>query len=313
MFEYYSDPHKSIEDYIAQFYQHNPAPKEIFVPIDLNSETLSEYLKSKLFKPKKGDKYRLLHLAVLNAKESLIQKKEIVKRELDRTIKSVDQLGELLKINSPYIIEAFDNSNLFGTDAVSSMVVFKNGKPSKRDYRKYKIKSLDNKASDYHTMKEVIYRRYYKVLMENLRRPDLILVDGGVQQINAAKEILDSLELDIPLAGLVKGNKHETDHLLNKDLEKIKISKSSNTFHLLTRIQDEAHRFAVSYHRQVRSKGIFNSILDTIEGVGERSKEKLLKKYKSVNLIKLASIEELIEIGISKKAALNLIEKLKDE
>jgi excinuclease ABC subunit C len=193
------------------------------------------------------------------------------------------------------------------------MVVFVNGKSSKKDYRKFKIKSLENKASDYHTMKEVLYRRYYKVLVDDLRRPELILVDGGSQQVNAAKEILSSLEMKIPIAGLVKSNKHQTDHLLTENLEKITISRTSNVFHLLTRIQDEAHRFAVNYHRQVRSKGIFNSILDDIKSVGPKTKEKLLNKYKSVNLIKLASIEELTDLGISKNAALNLIEKLKED
>ena len=313
LFEYYSDPFKSIEDYIAQFYEKNIVPKEIFVSKELNTDILGKYLKTKFYKPQRGDKHRLLSLAILNAKEALIQKTEIVRRELDRTINSVDQLGELLSINTPYVIEAFDNSNLFGTDAVSSMVVFINGKPARKEYRKYKIKSLDNKASDYHTMKEVIYRRYYKVLMEDLRRPDLIIVDGGIQQINAAKEILDSLEMNIPLSGLVKSSKHQTDFLLNQSLEKIEIDRTSNVFHLLTRIQDEAHRFAVNYHKQVRSKGIFNSMLDSIEGVGEITKNKLLMKYKSVNLIKLASMEELVESGISKKAAYNLIERLKDK
>ena len=313
LFEYYSDPFKSIEDYIAQFYEKNIAPKEIFVPIELNTTTLSEFLHTKFYKPQKGDKYRLLSLAVINAKEALIQKTEIVRREIDRTIKSVDQLGELLNISSPYIIEAFDNSNLFGGDAVSSMVVYINGKPSRKDYRKYKVKSLDGKASDYHTMKEVIYRRYYKVLIEELRVPDLIIVDGGVQQINAAKEILDNLKLYVSIAGLVKSDKHQTDYLLNQDLKRVEIKRTSNVFHLLTRIQDEAHRFAVNYHKQVRSKGVFNSMLDSIEGVGEVTKKKLLMKYKSVNLIKLASIEELTELGISKKVANNLINKLKED
>ncbi len=313
LFEYYSDPFKSIEDYIAQFYSKNIVPKEIFISFELNTSTLEQYLDTKFYKPQKGDKYRLLSLAVLNAKEALIQKTEIVKREIDRTIKSVDQLGKLLKISSPYVIEAFDNSSLFGTNAVSSMVVFVNGKPSKKDYRKYKIKSLDNKGSDYHAMKEVIYRRYYRVLLENLRVPDLIIVDGGIQQINAAKEILNDLEMNVSIAGLVKSDKHQTEYLLNQNLEKIEIKKTSNVFHLLTRIQDEAHRFAVNYHKQIRSKGIYNSILDNIEGVGVVTKRKLLMKYKSVNLIKLATIEELNELGISKKIAQNLINKLKDE
>ncbi len=313
LFEYYSDPFKSIEDYIAQFYEKNITPKELFVPNDLDIDTLKEFLNTKISKPKKGDKLKLVNLAIINAKEALIQKTEIVKRDLDRTVNSVDDLGKLLHINTPYIIEAFDNSNLFGTDAISCMVVFVNGKPSRRDYRKYKIKSMDDKISDFHTMKEVIYRRYYRVLMDNLRRPDLILVDGGSQQINAAKGILNDLEIDIPIAGLVKDSKHQTNYLLNQDLEQIEINKKSNVFHLITRIQDEAHRFAINYHKQVRNKGVFNSILNDIEGIGTKSKQKLLNKYKSVNLIKLASIEEIIDLGISKKTALNLIEKLKED
>ncbi len=313
LFEYYTDPAKSIEDYIAQFYDKNIVPKEIFIAKELDTTTLEEYLKTNFYKPQKGDKYQLLNLAILNAREALTQKTEIVKREIDRTIKSVDQLGEMLQINSPYVIEAFDNSNLFGTDTVSSMVVFVNGKPSRNDYRKFKIKSLENKGSDYHAMKEVIYRRYYRVLLEDLRVPDLIIVDGGVQQINAAKEILDSLELEVPVAGLVKSDKHQTSYLLNQDLKKVAIKKTSNVFHLLTRIQDEAHRFAVNYHKQIRDKGVFDSILDTVEGVGAVSKKKLLMKYKSVNLIKLATLDELIKLGISKKAAQNLINKLKED
>lgn len=312
LFEYYSDPLKTVEDYIAMFYEKNIVPKEIFVQNDLDIETLDKYLNTKIIKPQKGPKAKLLDLAIINAKESLIQKTEIFKREIDRTVNSIDNLGVLLNIPTPYVIEAFDNSNLFGTDAVSSMVVFINGVPSKRDYRKFRVKSLENSSSDYHTMREVIYRRYYKMLIENQRIPDLILVDGGTQQINAAIEILDSLELKIPLAGIVKNDKHNTSHLLNRDLDQIEISSHSDVFHLLTRIQDEAHRFAINYHKQIRGKGVFNSILDEIPGIGPKSKEKLLMKYKSVNLIKFAPIEDLISLGLNKNAALNLIEKLKD-
>lgn len=312
MFEYYDDPLKTVEMYIAQFYQREPIPKELFVPMDLNTETLTEYLNINIHQPQKGDKYKLLNLATINAEQALIEKTDIYNREQERTIKSVEKLGELLDISAPYRIEAFDNSNLFGENAVSSMVTFVNGKPSKKDYRKFKIKTMDGKASDYHTMKEVLYRRYYKVLMEDLIRPNLILVDGGLQQINAAKETLESLALDIPIAGLVKDSKHSTNVLMNDNLEKIEIDKTSNVFHLMTRIQDEAHRFAVSYHKQVRSKGVFNSILDEIEGIGEKTKDKLLKKYKSVNLIKLASMEELKELGINQKQATNLLNKLQE-
>jgi len=312
LFEYYSNPLKSVEDFVAQFYQKNIVPKELFVPVELDAVTLSKYLNTSIVKPQKGDKFKLLSLAILNAEEALKQKTDIVKRENDRTINSIDKLGVLLGTQTPYVIEAFDNSSLFGTDAVSSMVVFINGKPSKRDYRKFRIKSIENQGSDYHMMKEVIYRRYYKVLMDDLRKPDLLFVDGGIQQVNAAKDILDSLNLTIPIAGIVKDENHSTNHILNDKLEKILIDKKSDVFHLLIRIQDEAHRFAINYHRNIRGKGIFNSILDDITGIGPRTKEKLLKQYKSVNLIKFASIEDLTAMGINKNIALNLIEKLKD-
>lgn len=312
MFEYYDDPVKTIEQYLAQFYEKEMAPKEIFVNQELDSDLLATFLDTKIIKPVKGDKFKLLKLANINAEQALVQKTEIYKREQDRTINSVEKLGELLQIPTPYVIEAFDNSNLFGADAVSSMVTFINGVASKKDYRKYKIKTMDGKASDYHTMKEVLYRRYYKVLLEDLRRPDLLLVDGGLQQINAAKEILESLDLPIPIAGLVKDDKHNTNLLMNQDLEKIEIDKTSNVFHLIQRIQDEAHRFAVTYHKQVRNKGVFHSILDEIEGIGPVTKDKLLKKYKSVKLIKLAPLEELYELGISKKVANNLLQKLQE-
>lgn len=312
LFEYYDDPVSTVENYIAQFYQKEPIPKEIFVQQELSTEVLTKYLNTKIVKPQKGDKFKLLKLAVLNAKQGLKEKTEVVKRELDRTILSTEKIGELLNIPAPYRIEAFDNSNLFGEDAVSSMVVFINGKPAKKEYRKFKVKTMDGKASDYHTMKEILYRRYYRVLMDDLERPGLILVDGGLQQINAAKEIISSLNLTIPIAGLVKNEKHNTSHLMTSDLMKVELDRTSNVFHLLTRIQDEAHRFAINFHKKVRSKGLFNSQLDNIEGIGDKTKEKLIKHFKSVNLIKLATLSELKELGLNQKQAENLINKLKE-
>ena len=313
LFEYYDDPVSTVENYIAQFYQKEPVPKEIFVPEELSTEILQSFLQTKIVKPLKGDKFKLLKLATLNAEQGLKEKTEIVKRDIERTIGSAEKLGEILNIPAPYRIECFDNSNLFGEDAVSSMVVFINGKPARKEYRKYKIKTLDNKASDYHTMKEVLYRRYYRVLMEDLDPPGLLLVDGGLQQINAAKEVLESLQMSIPIAGVVKNDKHNTNHLLTQDLVKVELDTKSNVFHLLTRIQDEAHRFAVTFHKQVRSKGLFNSVLDKIDGIGTKTKDLLLKRYKSVQLIKLASEEELKELGLNQKQISNLVTALKDE
>ncbi|QMS84357.1 excinuclease ABC subunit UvrC [Candidatus Xianfuyuplasma coldseepsis] len=310
LFEYYDDPAETVENYLAQFYSKEPVPKEIFVQEELHGDVLHRYLDTNIVKPQRGAKRKLLNLAILNAEQSLQEKTEIVKRDIERTTVSMETLGELLNISTPYRIEAFDNSNLFGENAVSSMVVFINGKPARKEYRKFKVKTLDNKASDYHTMKEILYRRYYRVLMDNLDHPGLILVDGGLQQINAANEVLDSLDLDIPLAGLVKDTKHNTNHLLTKDLQEIELDKTSDVFHFITRIQDEAHRFAINYHKQVRSKGLFHSILDDIPKIGPVTKQKLLQKYKSVQLMKLAPLEELKELGLTDIQAQNLLEYL---
>ncbi|MCF7926773.1 MAG: excinuclease ABC subunit UvrC [Candidatus Izimaplasma sp.] len=312
-FEYYTNAETAIEDYIANFYKKEKIPREIFLPFDFDKSNLEDFLNTKIHQPQRGDKYKLLNLAILNAKDALTRTQSKLKRELDRTINSVEKIGDLLAISPPYRIDAFDNSNLFGNDAVSSMVVYINGKPSKKHYRKYRIKTKDGNRSDYHSMKEVLYRRYQRVLLEDLEKPGLILVDGGKQQINAAKEILNSLDLKIPLAGLVKDDNHNTSFLLKSDFTQVPLKKTSNEFHLLARIQDEAHRFAINYHRNVRSKGIFNTKLDAIQGIGKVSKEKLLKKYKSVNKIKLASLEELKELGITEKAAKNLIKALKND
>ena len=313
LFEYYDDPIQTVENYIAQFYEQEVVPRELFVQEELNDEILTSYLNTSIVKPKRGDKAKLLQLAILNAEQSLNEMTQLVKRELERTIESVELLGTMLNISTPYRIEAFDNSNLFGTDAVSSMVVFVNGRPAKKEYRKFKVKTMEDKASDYHTMKEVLYRRYYRVLMEDLTRPGLILVDGGLQQINAAKEVLASLEMDIPLAGLVKDDKHSTNYLLTSTLEQLELDRTSDVFHLLTRIQDEAHRFAITYHKQVRSKGLFHSALDDIPGIGAKTKDKLLQTYKSVQLIKLANLEELRELGLTAKQAQTLIQALQDK
>jgi len=313
LFEYYDEPLQVVEEYIAQFYEREKKPRELNVPLELETEVLEEYLQINIQKPQKGDKFKMLQLAIINAEQALKEKTDIVSRSMDRTIHSVEELGKILGISTPYRIEAFDNSNLFGVDAVSSMVVFVNGKPSKKDYRKFKIKTMEDKASDFHTMKEVLYRRYYKVLMEDLVKPDLIVVDGGKPQITAAKEILQSLDLDIPLCGLGKDDTHSTSYLMDSNYIKYEIDKTSNEFHLLTRIQDEAHRFAITYHKQVRNKGVFHSILDEIEGIGEKTKDKLLQKYKSVQLIKLATIDELKELGINEKTAQNLMNALQKE
>ncbi len=312
VFEYYGNPLHSIEDYLAQFYQKEVVPRELFVPNELEVETLADFLDTKIFSPRRGDKKKLLDLAILNSAEGLEEKTNTLKRELDRTVHSVEKLGELLNMPAPYRIEAFDNSNLFLEASVSAMVVFINGKPAKKEYRKYKIKDPDS-TSDFTMMKEVLYRRYQRVLLEDLTLPDLLLVDGGKPQITAAKEILSSLDLMIPIVGLVKDDKHSTNKLMMSNYEEVTMDKTSDVFHLLTRIQDEAHRFAITFHKSVRSKGVFYSILDEVKGIGKVTKDKLLQKYKSVEYIKLANLEDLRALGLNEDTANRLIEKLKNK
>ena len=310
--EIYTDPITSLIDYLSQFYDREAIPKEVFIPETLNDPSLHEFLNTKIHIPKRGPKAKLLQLAIDNAKQALLEKRSVIKREYERTVGAIETIGDKLGIPTPHHIEAFDNSNLFGSNAVSSLVVFKDGKPSKQDYRKFKIKEAQT-DSDFAMMKEVLYRRYYRVLMNDLPKPDLILVDGGKPQLTAAKSILDDFNLEIPLAGLVKDQKHSTNYLLTDNFEAVSLKTTSDAFHLLTRIQDEAHRFAVNYHKNVRSKGVFNSVLDDIPGIGKKTKEKLLKKYKTIHKMKLVSLEELKSLGLTQPQAKNLINALKKE
>lgn len=312
LFEIYSDPITSLVDYLIQFYDREMVPREMFVPQELQDTSLEKYFQTKLLFPQRGQKAKLLNLATNNAKQSLFEKQAVIRREYERTFGAIEILGNKLGIDTPRHIEAFDNSNLFGSSAVSSLVVYRDGKPSKTEYRKFKIKG-EKTDSDFDMMKEVLYRRYYRLLMEDKPMPDLILVDGGKPQLTAARDILTQLDLSIPLAGLVKDKTHSTNHLLTADLKEVPLKKTGATFHLITRIQDEAHRFAINYHQNVRSKGVFNSVLDTIPGIGKKTKEKLLQKYKTIHKIKLVSLEELQELGLTKPQAHNLIEALKKE
>lgn len=291
-----------IEYFIGLYYAKNEVPGEIIVNDELDAEVLSEAIGTKVFSVKKGNKKKLLDLALTNAKISLDNKFESIKNDEKKTVEANEELRKLLGLEKLYRIDIFDNSNLFGEYSVSGMVVFKDGKPSKNDYRKFKI-SLE-KNDDYNTMKEVLYRRYYRMLMEKSEKPDLIILDGGENQINAAKEIISSLNLDIRLAGLKKNSKHQTNDLLDEDLNVIPLDRTSNVFHYLTRMQDEVHRFTINYHRQIRSKGSIQSVLENIEGLGEKRRKALIKKFGSLKAIKAASIEELSEIipeNIAKK------------
>lgn len=281
-------------DYIAKFYNNFLIPKEVLVPQIINVSLLEEYLNTSVKIPVKGVKKQLLDMACDNSKIALDNEFELIKRDEFRTIEANEELKNILNMDKLDKIEIFDNAHLFGTFNVSGMVVYENGKPNKNEYRKFKITNDVN--DDYGTMREVIYRRYFRVLKDDLVRPDLIIVDGGIGQINAAKEIIDSLHMNIKIVGLKKDDRHTTESLIDTDLREIKIDKTSNVFYLLERMQEEVHNFTINYHKQIRSKGALASVLDSISGIGEVRKKELLKKYKNVKTLKEVSIQELNEI-----------------
>ena len=294
--------------YIVSFYEKGVLkPKEILVPNIVDEKILSDVLEIKVKVPQKGLKLKLVDMANENAKISLENEFEMIKKDEKKTIGANETLSKLLNIEPLDRIEIFDNSNLFGSFNVSGMVVFTNGRPNKNEYRKFKI-TVD-KNDDYGTMKEVIYRRYFRVLRDNLTMPDLIIVDGGIGQINIAKEVIDSLNLNIPVVGLKKDNHHRTEALITSDNEEIKVEHNSDVFFYLERMQDEVHNFTINYHKQLRSKGAIESILDSIEGIGEKRKKELLKKYKTINKLKEIDVKELEEI-LPTNVAINLKEFL---
>ena len=284
---------EELNRYIAKFYESDVLkPKEILVPDICDTKLLEEFLEVKVIIPQKGTKAEIVKMANANAKENLTREFTLIKRNEERTIVANEELKNILKLDKLDRIEIFDNSNLFGNFNVSGMVVFENGMPYKNGYRKFKI--TFNKNDDYNTMKEVIYRRYFRVLKDNLVKPDLIIVDGGINQMHAARDIINSLNLNIPVVGLRKDNKHTTNALLAFDpIVEIPIDKTSNLFYLLERMQDEVHEFTINYHKKLRSKGMISSILDNIEGIGPKRKNELLKKFTSINKINEASVEEL--------------------
>ena len=282
-----------IEYYIALFYQKKEIPREIIIADELNEDNLSKVIETNFVKVSKGQKRKLLLMAKENATINLNNNFKRIEQKQEKSSGANDELAELLGIGIKRI-DVFDNSNLFGSFAVSGMVVYEDGLPSKSKYRKYKV--MVDKNDDYNTMKEVIYRRYYRALIEK-DLPDLILVDGGINQIRAAKDVLNSLNLGIKVCGLVKNDKHRTNDLLDGDTLKIyDIDRTSNLFHYLTRMQDEVHRYTINYHRQIRSKGSISSILDNIPGIGNKRSKDLIKRFGSVKRMKEASLGELCEI-----------------
>ena len=313
MFPIYNEPEEEILTYLGQFYQkaNHFKPKEILIQDDVDLNMAEQLLEVKVLQPKKGQKKDLVKMAIKNAKIALNEKFSLIEKDEERTIKAVENLGDLLGIYTPHRIESFDNSNIQGTDPVSAMVVFIDGKANKREYRKYKIKSVQG-PDDYESMREVTRRRYSRVLKEELPLPDLIIIDGGKGHVEAVRDVLENeLGLDIPLAGLVKDEKHRTSQLLyGNPLEIVPLPRNSQEFYLLQRIQDEVHRFAITFHRQTRAKGVFQSLLDDIPGIGEKRKKLLLKHFGSVKKMKEASMEEFTAVGLPQNVAEELIKKL---
>jgi len=315
MFPINDDIEEEFNRFVLHFYDMNSnlLPKEVHIPREINKSILEEALPVKVHAPHRGSKKEMVDLAKKNAENAVESKFLLIARDEERTIKAVEAIGEALNIETPRRIEAFDNSNIQGVDPVSAMVTFIDGKPSKKEYRKYKIKTVEG-PDDYASMAEVVRRRYTRVLRESLPLPDLIIVDGGIGHMNTVRNVLeDELSLDIPIAGLKKDDKHQTAELLYGDSANVvPLDKKSQSFYLLQRIQDEVHRFAISFHRNTRKKTLFQSALDNIEGVGPKRKVQLLKTYGSIKNIKSKSEEDFIQIGIPQNVARNIVKKLTD-
>ena len=297
-------------EYIIKFYEKNPIlPKELLVPDRLDKELLEDYLNIKVVTPQRGKLASLLKLALENAKLKLDAEEETIKKNDAERYSAIEELKALLNLPKVSRMESFDNSHLFGTFYVGGMVVFNDFLPMKNEYRKFKI-STDVK-DDLGAMREVLYRRYYKVLMENLEKPDLIVMDGGKTQIAVCKEIIGQLGLNIPIIGLVKNSKHQTSEIMNENFEVLPVKKDSSLFLFLTKIQDEVHRYAITYHRNIKAKGALSSLLDVVPGIGEVKKKELLKTYGSLKKMKEATVEELEKI-VNKEVAKNLFSYLKE-
>ncbi|MDA2312049.1 MULTISPECIES: excinuclease ABC subunit C [Bacillus cereus group] len=316
MFPIYDEPEEGFLTFIGQFYENSShfKPKEIVVPGSIDSELVERFLEVEATQPKRGKKKDLVELANKNAKIALEEKFYLIERDEERTIKAVENLGKQLGIETPYRIEAFDNSNIQGTNPVSAMIAFIDGKPAKKEYRKYKIKTVQG-PDDYESMREVVRRRYTRALKEGLPLPDLIIIDGGKGHLAAASDVLENeLGLYIPMAGLVKDDKHKTSHLIIGDPpEPVMLERNSQEFYLLQRVQDEVHRFAITFHRQLHGKSVIQSALDDIPGIGDKRKKALLKHFGSLKKMKEASIEEFVEAGMPKNVAETIYTYLTDK
>ena len=303
------DTPNEVLEYLIKFYDKSLLPHELLVPIDLDKELLSKYFNIKVNTPERGKLKSLLDLCLQNAKEQMELKEETLKKDDDERIHALEELRNLLGLKRLHRMESFDNSHLFGTFYVGGMVVFDDFLPNKDLYRKYKIST--EVKDDLSAMKEVIYRRYFKTIMEESYKPDLIVMDGGKLQIDACKEVLNSLNLYIPVIGLVKDKKHRTSYIINENYDILNVDKDSKLFLFLTRIQEEVHRFAITYHRNIKSKGALSSVLDVIPGIGEVRKKELLKTFGSLKKMKNATVDELSKV-VGNDVAEKLHEYLKE-
>lgn len=311
VFDLYDSVEDTLISYIMQFYQmpSNILPDEVVLPYIEDTKLLESALDCKITIPIIGDKKKLVDLVCENAKTTIENRKKEKLIKISKTQDTIKELGELLNIPYPKRIEIFDNSNIQGTSSVSAMVTYIDGVQAPKEYRKYKVKTIEG-ADDFHTMQEVISRRYKRVLQDNLAKPNLIIVDGGKPQVTAASNILKTINIDIPLIGLAKDDKHRTDCIITSDLKEIKIDKKSNLFLLLEAMQDEVHRFAITFFRKISTDTLMSSKLDQIEGIGKMRKNKLLSNFDNLDEIKNATIAKLKSLGIPEDIAVKLKSEL---
>lgn len=306
LFPIASDVADEFSSFILQFYnnKNKVLPNEILVPEGLDNQIISEILGVPVRTPKRGEKRDLMNLARENAQITLEEKFRLLELDESKTVGAMKEITDALGIPEGHRIEAFDHSHIQGADLVSAMVVFTDGKPDKKMYRKFKLNTVDH-ADESASTREVIRRRYVRLLKEHQSLPDLILMDGGDVQLNAARDVLvNELSLHIPVAGMVKNDKHKTADLIFGDQDqRVQLDPKSQGFYLVQRIQDEVHRFAITFHRQMHAKNSLSSQLDSINGVGPKTRNKLLREFGSLNKIRDAKIEEIEALGISAKVA----------
>lgn len=307
LFPIVDEADEEMASFILQFYNrhNNILPKEILLPAGLPNKEISEILGVPVRTPQRGEKADLMAMAKENAQLSLDEKFRLLEMDKSKTTGAMKEITDALGLPAGHKIEAFDHSHIQGADPVSAMVVFVDGEPAKKLYRKYKLKTVINHADETASTKEVIRRRYSRLLKENKPMPDMIFMDGGDIQMNAVKDVLQNeLDLDIPVVGMVKNDKHQTADLLFGDHdEHVNLNPRSQAFYLVQRIQDEVHRFAITFHRKVHTKHSLSSRLDEIKGVGPRTRTKLMKQFGSISNIAQASVDDIRALGINRPTA----------